>query len=89
MPTLEKFMKYVKAGKIRDNVQQAGGWLILLGSKEYNTTEPGGEPSNWKCGSIEPCPPEKHGDIAYLYVLDLDKKTINNKYALTGHREIN
>jgi hypothetical protein len=34
MKTLGKFMEWLKAGKIRDNVQQAAGWIILLGYKE-------------------------------------------------------
>jgi hypothetical protein len=42
MPTLEKFMQWVKDGKIRNNVQQSGGWLILIGANEYKTTAPKG-----------------------------------------------
>ncbi|MDP2692715.1 MAG: hypothetical protein Q8O88_03705 [bacterium] len=37
MPTLKKFLALVKKGKIRDNVGQAAGWLILLGAMEYQT----------------------------------------------------
>ena len=37
LPTLNKFMDWVKAGKIRDNVDQASGWLILIGAQEYDT----------------------------------------------------
>ena len=44
MPTLTKFMQAVKDGIVRDNVGQASGWLVLLGSEEYSTqpdfTEP-------------------------------------------------
>ncbi len=36
MPVLEKFLALVKAGKIRDNVGQAAGWLIILGASEYD-----------------------------------------------------
>lgn len=36
LPLLEKFLNYVKDGSIRVNVEQAGGWLILLGADEYN-----------------------------------------------------
>ena len=35
-PTLEKFLQYVKDGKIRDNTSQAAGWLIIIGAEEYN-----------------------------------------------------
>jgi hypothetical protein len=37
LPTLTKFMKWVKEGKIRNNVEQASGWLILIGAEEYNS----------------------------------------------------
>jgi hypothetical protein len=35
MPTLEKFLAWVKEGKIRDNAQQSAGWLIIIGAEEY------------------------------------------------------
>jgi len=38
LPTLQKFLDWVKAGKIRDNVEQAAGWLILIGAEEYGKT---------------------------------------------------
>ena len=77
MPTLEKFMSWVKEGKIRNNVGQASGWLIMLGNLEY---EQKNEPTNdgysgWKVGAYEPTP-YIHGDIEYLYHLDLEKQTI-------------
>lgn len=40
LPTLNLFLEWVKVGKIRDNVQQAAGWLILIGANEYKTTKP-------------------------------------------------
>jgi hypothetical protein len=98
LPTLKKFMLYVCSGKIRDNVEQSAGWLILAGAKEYqkvymgggkyrmknDITKPEKEPSDpkdfsggmeWKCGSYEPAT-GIHGDIEYLYTLNLTKKTI-------------
>ena len=87
MPTLEKFIGYVKDGVIRDNVSQASGWLILLGAEEYSAYyEPRGYaakyhnanpciPTNWKCGAYEPAT-AIHGDIDFLYVVDLREKTI-------------
>lgn len=101
MPMLEKFMDCVKEGLIRDNAEQAAGWLILFGAWEYNTTydwvgdklvekkkttyqlfNPGPKKDmmGWKCGSIEPSVPRKHGDIEWLYTLDLAKKTIKKKH---------
>lgn len=35
LPTLYTFIEWVLAGKIRDNVMQAAGWLIVLGAIEY------------------------------------------------------
>lgn len=90
MPTLEKFMNYVRKGAIRDNVGQAAGWLIIFGHQEYRPTlagnketyqspqfTPEGEGySGWKVGAIEPTNWELHSDTQYLYTLDLTAKTI-------------
>lgn len=91
LPTLNKFLDYVKEGKIRDNVGQAAGWLILLGADEYrdfgeyissegykpkeDICEPTGGVRGWKCGAIEPSI-SLHGDIEFLYVIDLSEKVI-------------
>jgi hypothetical protein len=102
MPTLQKFMDLVKRGKIRDNAEQASGWLVLIGAIEYQTlhnnlfSEAGKasyerdhtvvetildnfEPIDWKCGAYEPSVPEQHGDIEYLYTIDLAEKTVTYK----------
>jgi len=84
MPLLEKFMKYVKDGTIRDNTSQACGWLILFGHQEYvdagytKGIPETGLVGGWKVGSIEPTTGQ-HGDIEYLYTIDLDKKTLTHK----------
>jgi len=98
MPTLEKFTDLMKDGVIRDNISQAGGWLIVLGAIEYQTLKEGlfpesGKPSyeqdnvkvieiletfipnDWKVGSYEPTT-RIHGDIEYLYVIDMKEKEI-------------
>lgn len=63
LPTLKTFISWVKVGKIRNNVQQSAGWLILIGANEYKTTKPEGwakevDPTNkWKADyniKIEP-----------------------------------
>jgi hypothetical protein len=36
LPTLRKFLNLVKRKQIRDNVNQASGWLVLIGAMEYN-----------------------------------------------------
>jgi len=94
LPTLEKFLQWVKDGKIRDNAEQASGWLVMIGAEEYayklniktmkydkRPLETLFEPSDdtgrdWKVGAYEPCAPVKHGDIEYLYTVDLKNKTI-------------
>jgi len=35
MPDLRKLLAWVKEGKLRDNVEQTAGWLVLLGAQEY------------------------------------------------------
>ena len=99
LPTLNIFLDWVKSGKIRDNVGQAAGWLIIIGAIEYNSIPPfktkkphfkgghaygdistiekaqAGGISEWKAGAYEPTT-GIHGDIEYLYVIDLDTKTV-------------
>lgn len=94
MPTLNIFIKWMKEGKIRNNIQQCSGWLIMLGALEYNTIpkmellaawrenahqygdiETIESPADWKVGAYEPTT-DIHGDIEYLYVIDLDKKEV-------------
>jgi hypothetical protein len=95
LPTLRRFMDYVKTGAIRDNTSQAAGWLIIIGFQEYADGECGRSSQNthvrhiapadssmgWKAGAYEPADgPNDWG--AYEYELDLDKKRI--RYRATG-----
>lgn len=73
MPTLEKFLAKVKSGKIRDNAMQASGWLVVMGNEEHKEIDP--QLMSWKVGAYEPTT-GIHGDIEYLYHIDLEKKTI-------------
>lgn len=41
LPTLEKFIQLVKDGKIKDNVSQSAGWLIIIGAVEYQCLNSG------------------------------------------------
>jgi len=98
LPTLNRFLDLVKEGKIRDNVSQAAGWLIIIGANEYKgyqidykeQTKNGEEKiinkkfgdlipaeplTGWKVGAYEPTT-GIHGDIEYLYTVDLEKETI-------------
>ena len=99
MPTLHKFIEWVREGKIRDNVEESASWLILIGAEEareygcfedneyvrkQKTTvlEPGDEGwagTTWKCGTYE-FSSGRHGDIEYLYVIDLEEKAISGYY---------
>lgn len=77
--TLNKFLEWVKGDRIRDNAEQASGWLVILGHQEYGVgNEPGHETNlrEWKVGAYEPCPPGRHRDTEYLYIVDLAKKEI-------------
>ena len=78
MPQLFKFMTWIEKGKIRRNTEQSCGWLVLIGAEEYKSNQEGNpfNPTNWKCGAYEPCSPEEHGDIEWLYTIDLETNTI-------------
>lgn len=79
LPTLNKFLKMVTEGKIRDNLTQAAGWLIVIGHEEYaKSREKYPSLSGWKVGAYEPTTAQ-HGDIEFLYTVDLTKKTIEVK----------
>ena len=86
MPTLKRFLSYVKTGRIRDNAQQAAGWLIAMGREEYQgskTVAQQLDPKNnsgmdWKVGAYEPTTGQ-HGDIEWLYTIDLETKTIEKQ----------
>lgn len=84
--SLGEFLKLIREGKIRDNVTQACGWLIVIGYDEYKDLPGHGnldalradsEPtlSGWKVGAWEPTA-EISGDIDYLYELDLVSKML-------------
>ena len=75
-PLLKTFMAKVALGTIRDNGYQASGWLVLLGHYEYQFAGLLGTGMEWKVGSIEPTD-SMHGDIEYLYEVNLRAKEIN------------
>lgn len=57
MPTLQKFMDWVRRGIIRDNAEQASGWLILIGAIEYQTLPfgrfPESDKTSWEQNNLE------------------------------------
>lgn len=82
--SLKVFLEWVESGRIRNNAEQASGWLVILGHHEYNPdmlSEPNAMDKSygWKVGAYEPCAPEQHGDIKFLYTVDLDKLQITYK----------
>ena len=40
LPTLNIFMEWLKSNKIRNNLSQSAGWLVVLGAIEYGTIPP-------------------------------------------------
>tara|TARA_Y100000593_G_C4240826_1_gene302047 strand:- start:317 stop:676 length:360 start_codon:yes stop_codon:yes gene_type:complete len=73
MPSLEPLMEGLKSGNLRANVGQFAGWITVIGHQEAECPELG---SGWKCGNYEPTTGE-HGDIEYLYTIDLRNKTLD------------
>jgi len=77
LPSLEPLMERLKNGEVRDNVGQFSGWIVVLGHDSYRRG-PYGKSNNWKVGHYEPTTGQ-HGDIVYLYTIDLGTKTLTYK----------
>ena len=78
IPSLTPLMERLIDGTVRPNVSQFSGWLIVLGHEQRTPSSHyggGNAELDWKVGHYEPttC---MHGDIAYLYTIDLDSKSI-------------
>lgn len=73
--TLSQFLSMVKGGKLRGNVEQSSGWLVVIGFDEYHFTSLFESDYGWKVGAYEPSS-AIHGDIQYFYVIDLPTKKI-------------
>lgn len=84
LPSLNKFLSWIKEGRIRNNVEQSAGWLVILGYAEYREYrekddiefQPGNGTSGWKVGAYEPCTDELHGDIEYMYHVNVKTQEI-------------
>ena len=77
IPSLTPLMERLIDGTVRTNVSQFSGWLIVLGNQQRTPSSSygnGDAEHDWKVGHYEPttC---MHGDVAYLYTIDLDSKT--------------
>ena len=77
LPSLEPLMIRLRNGQLRANLSQFAGWLVVGGHYEYrdDDDESGMVFTDWKCGAYEPTTGQ-HGDIDYLYTLDLRTKTL-------------
>ena len=77
LPLLVKFMQAMIHGKLRSNVSQSAGWLVVLGYFEKNPISrlEMMHIDGWRVGSIEPTT-ALHGDIDYCYILNLADKAI-------------
>ena len=67
LPTLKKFMRWVKEKRIRDNAQQAAGWLIVIGNEEYrgkNVLSHYGDEDKKVCGVDVQHEPGKAGSMS-------------------------
>jgi hypothetical protein len=77
MDSINTFMRWLSEDKIRDNVSQAAGWLIIIGNQEYGYgLKPGGEHDDWKVGAYEPVNRFVDG-IKFLYYIDLKKQSVS------------
>ena len=88
MPTLDEFMKRVVTGELRSNASQAAGWLIIIGHEEYQEVRDKYPSINgWKVGAYEPTTGQ-HGDIEFLYTIDLKDKTIEMHNISSGEKQL-
>ena len=75
---LKKFVKGYVDGSMRRNVIQSAGWLIVRGHEEYKSLG-----KDWKVGAYEPTT-DIHGDIEYLYTIDIEKEQLVISKASAG-----
>jgi hypothetical protein len=69
--TLLRFMQEIKDGKIRNNVNQSAGWLVVWGNEEYaDSRKEFPDSSGWKVGAYEPTD-MYGGDIEYFYICNI------------------
>lgn len=61
---------------MRTDVMQSAGWLIIRGHEDLKSHNYQGY--DWKVGNYEPTT-SIHGDIEYLYTIDLSKGTLTCK----------
>ena len=84
---LDRLCDWIREGRLRDNVGQMSGWLVVLGHMDQHESRKrwdwidqeenvlGSPEGDWKVGHYEPSAWGIHGDVEYVYVLDLDSIT--------------
>ncbi len=91
-PTLNKFMDWLETNKIRQDIMQASGWLIILGAQEYNYNRDYNDNVNYRQPLHTPLSAytpdmgwkvgayepttDIHPDIEFLYEIDINSKTL-------------
>lgn len=85
VPDLQRFLRCIKNGTIRKDVEESSGWLIVWGFLDlYGGRSP---PSlTWKVGTYEP-ETALHGDTAYRYYVDIEKLKIVVEHTSDGKKE--
>ena len=77
LPSLKPLIEALRSGKLRDNLSQFSGWLVVAGHREYRKEDwMGNVGYDWKVGAYEPTT-GMHGDIEYLYTIDLNTKSVD------------
>ena len=75
--SLDRFCDLIEKQRIRNNVSQAGGWLVIIGNQEYEVgPEPGHDLniSGWKVGAYEPID-HFPWDLEWLHIVDVHNAT--------------
>ena len=87
---LERIIGWIKEGRLRRDLGQLAGWLVVMGHIEsvdrvngypwrkgedlmYGLPGASSDASGWKVGNYEPTSWGIHGDVQYVYVLDVVK----------------
>ena len=72
---LKEFVQGYVKGIMRHNVMQSAGHLIVRGHNEYKNDGLLSGHNSWQVGAYEPTT-EMHGDVDYVYEINLSTKTI-------------
>ena len=67
-PLLVAFLDKVRNDTLRSNAEQSCGWLVR--------DNPSDATCEWKASEFEPCAPRMHGDIEWLYRVNVATLTI-------------